>query len=107
MSTKFVNMIHKVSGETISGVHPDAVPAHEAIGWVVVLEAEKTVEPALATHKSRNQEIADSEPLRHTNKAAKNDTAWKTPRKEAVKAAKNDTAGKMPQKPAAKRTGKK
>jgi hypothetical protein len=43
MAEKFVTMIK--DGVTLKGVHPDAVPAHEAIGWVVLAEAEKSVEP--------------------------------------------------------------
>lgn len=70
----FVTMIHKVSGVKISGVHPDAVPAHEAIGYVVLEpEAKKQVEPEI--------------------KAADNDTAHKIP---AAKAAKNATTSKTP-----------
>jgi hypothetical protein len=45
MAEKFVTLIHKVTGEKISGVHPDAVAAHEAIGYVVVTEEPKSVEP--------------------------------------------------------------
>ena len=34
---KWVSMKHKQSGKDIHGVHPDAVPAHEAIGYEVFI----------------------------------------------------------------------
>jgi hypothetical protein len=43
MSEKFVTMQHKRTGAVIRGVHPDAVPAHEAIGYEVIPEPEKPV----------------------------------------------------------------
>lgn len=45
MSVKFVKMIK--DGVTMSDVHPDAVAAHEAVGWVIVPEpvTKKPVEP--------------------------------------------------------------
>jgi hypothetical protein len=58
MAEKFVTMIK--DGVKMPGVHPDAVAAHIAIGWTVVVEkTEKSIEPE--------------------NKAADNDTPKKVP----------------------------
>jgi hypothetical protein len=58
MNDKFVTMIK--DGVKMPGVHPDAVAAHIAIGWVVVVEkVEKSIEPE--------------------NKAADNDTPKRAP----------------------------
>ena len=57
MSDKYVTMFNPVTGIKITGVHVDAVPAHEAIGFQVVAEAEK--------------------PVKAEAKAADNDTARK------------------------------
>ncbi len=47
MAEKYVSMIHKKTGNKITGVHPDSVKAHEEIGYQVVDEPEvkKTVKP--------------------------------------------------------------
>ena len=70
MPTTFVTMIHKITQAVITGVHPDAVPAHEAVGYVVAPEAEKSVEPEA--------------------KAADNDAGKKPAGKGKAKAADND-----------------
>ena len=43
MSKKFVTMKHKHTGAVITGVAEAAIPAHEAIGYAVVVETEKPV----------------------------------------------------------------
>ncbi len=43
MAEKFITMIK--DGVKLPGVHPAAVAAHEAIGWVVLAEVEKPIKP--------------------------------------------------------------
>ena len=43
MAEKFIIMIK--DGVKLPGDHPDAVAAHEAIGWVVLAEVEKPIKP--------------------------------------------------------------
>jgi hypothetical protein len=65
MSDQFVPMFK--DGETIR-VHPDIVKEHETLGWVVVVEAEKSIEPKL---KTANNDTAPKAEVKKTARAGK------------------------------------
>jgi hypothetical protein len=76
MSDQYVDMVHRITGKKILGVHVDSVKAHEALGWVVAPAEEKPVEaPVLEANNDLGETVkAKTVTGRKNDRSAKNAT---------------------------------